>query len=321
MKVLITGGCGFIGSTVVRKFVDAEHDVHVFDTLAYSGFLEHIAGLAVTFTKGDLRRKEDIDSLFKTQGSFDLVVHIAAESSVDKSIKGFEDFITTNVLGSSYLFDACRVHGVPRTINFNTDEIYGHLPTNEGMFTEQTPLAPRNLYSASKAAQYMFANAFKETHKLPVINVCPSNCFGPRQLPEKLLPRAIYLMLNHKPVPVYGTGLNVREWLFVEDLADAILLLSEKGVIGETYNIGSDNERTNLDILHLMQQVAQSEMSIEFIEDRKGHDFRYSVDCSKIKALGWEPKTPLQDALKVTVDWYKENQDWLFTNYVKVWGE
>lgn len=321
MKVLITGGCGFIGSTVVRKFVNIGCDVYVFDALAYSGFLEHIKGLAATFIKGDLRKKDDIEHVFETYGSFDLVVHVAAESSVDKSIKGFEDFITTNVLGSAYLFDACLRYGVPKTINFNTDEIYGHLPTHEGMFTEQTPLAPRNLYSASKAAQYMFANAFKETHKLPVVNVCPSNCFGPRQLPEKLLPRALYLMMKRKPIPVYGTGLNVREWLFVEDLADAILLLAEKGVAGETYNIGSDNERTNLDILHLMQQSAQVDMSLEFIEDRKGHDFRYSVDSSKIKSLGWKPKTQLQDALKITVDWYRENQDWLFTNYVKVWGE
>jgi dTDP-glucose 4,6-dehydratase len=321
MKVLITGGCGFIGSSVVRKFVDAGHDVHVFDTLTYSGFAEHIAGLNVKFTKGDLRRKDNIEYVFTNYGPFDLVVHVAAESSVDRSIETFEDFITTNVLGSAYLFEACRETEVPRVINFGTDEIFGHLPTNEGSFTESTPLAPRNLYSASKAAQVMFANAFKETHKLPIINVCPSNCFGPRQLPEKLLPRAICLMMKEKPIPVYGTGLNVREWLFVEDLADAVLLLSEKGVIGETYNVGSNNERTNLDILHLMQNVAEMHMDIEFIEDRKGHDFRYSVDFTKIKSLGWLPKTPLQDALKVTVGWYKNNKDWLFTNYEKVWGE
>ena len=321
MKTLITGGCGFIGSSVVRKFLEAGHEVHVFDTLTYSGFREHIAGLGVNFTKGDLRRKDNIVYVFDNYGPFDCVVHIAAESSVDKSIENFEDFITTNVLGTSYLLEACRAFGVPKIINFGTDEVYGHLPNSEGQFTETTPIAPRNLYSASKASQLLIAKAFIETHKLPVINVCPSNCFGPRQLPEKLLPRSLYLMMNNRPLQVYGTGLNVREWLFVEDLAEAILLLSEKGVVGETYNIGSDNERTNLDILNTLARVSNLDISIEFIPDRKGHDFRYSVNSAKVKALGWSPKTSLEDALLTTVSWYKQNKVWLDENYKRVWGE
>lgn len=321
MKTLITGGCGFIGSTVVRKFVEAGHDVHVFDALTYSGFHEHIVGLGVSFSKADLRRTDNIVHIFDTYGPFDCVVHIAAESSVDRSIEKFDEFITTNVLGTSYLLEACRALEVPRVINFGTDEVYGHLPSHEGTFTESTPLAPRNLYSASKASQLLMARAFRETHNLPVINICPSNCFGPRQLPEKLLPRSLYLMMKNLPLQVYGTGDNVREWLFVEDLADAVLLLSEKGELGETYNIGSDNERTNLDILTTLSQVAGLEMKVEYIPDRKGHDFRYSVDSSKIKSLGWSPKTSLEEALRKTVSWYTENQKWLDTNYKKVWGE
>jgi len=320
MKVLITGGCGFIGSTVVRRFLDQGYEVHVFDTLSYSGFKEHISGLDVKFFKADLRRKDNIEHVFSNFGPYELVVHIAAESSVDKSISNFEDFITTNVLGSSYLFEACRETEVPKVINFATDEIFGHLPTHDGCFTETTPIAPRNLYSASKASQLLFANAFRETHKLPVINVCPSNCFGPRQLPEKLLPRALYLMMNSKPVPVYGNGLNVREWLFVEDLADAIILLSEKGEIGETYNIGSDNERSNLDILHAVQRLSGLYLHLNFIEDRKGHDFRYSVDCTKLKKLGWAPRTDLDEALSKTLNWYKDNRNWLEKTYENFWG-
>lgn len=320
MRVLITGGCGFIGSTIVRKFISEDCDVHVFDTLSYSGFKEHIAGLDVKFIKGDLRRKDNIEHVFSKYGPYDLVVHVAAESSVDKSIESFEDFITTNVLGSSYLFEACRSLEVPKIINFGTDEIYGHLPTTDGSFTESSLIAPRNLYSASKASQFLFANAFKETHNLPVINICPSNCFGPRQLPEKLLPRALYLMMNKKPVPLYGNGLNVREWLYVEDLANAVLLLAEKGQIGETYNVGSDNERSNIDILHTLQKVSGLDLHIDFIEDRKGHDFRYSVDSSKIKKLGWAPSRNLDLALAETVSWYRDNQIWLSSAYQNLWG-
>jgi dTDP-glucose 4,6-dehydratase len=320
MKVLITGGCGFIGSTVVRKFLDKGYDVDVLDALAYSGFRSHLDGLKVRLFEDDLRSKVDVSDVIK-YGFYDLVVHVAAESSVDKSINNFEDFITTNVLGSSYLFNACRLHNVPKLINFSTDEVYGHLPTREGSFSESTPIAPRNLYSASKASQLLFANAFRETHQLPLINVCPSNCFGPRQLPEKLLPRALWLMMNQKPVPLYGNGLNVREWLYVEDLADAIVLLAEKGQVGETYNIGSDNERSNLDILHTLQRVSGLDLQIQFIEDRKGHDFRYSVDSSKIRKLGWKPSKDLEQSLMNTVSWYMENADWLKDTYLDLWGD
>lgn len=321
MKVLITGGCGFIGSAVVRRFLSAGYDVHVLDILSYSGFREHISDLNVNFIKEDLRKKEKIKNIFNKYGPYNLVVHVAAESSVDKSINNFDDFITTNILGSSYLFEACMHSNVPKIINFCTDEIYGHFVTAEGSFTESSPILPRNLYSASKAAQFLFANAFKETHNLPIINVCPSNCFGPRQLPEKLLPRALYLMMNNKSVPVYGNGLNVREWLYVEDLADAILLLSENGKIGETYNVGSDNEKSNLDVLHILEKASGFKLNIQFIEDRKGHDFRYSVDSSKIKKLGWAPQRSMELALSETVEWYRNNKKWFSSAYQNIWKE
>lgn len=319
MTVLITGGCGFIGSQVVREYLKSGHKVVVFDNLGYSGFADHIKDTDAYFVKGDLRNKADLEFLFSLQGPFDLVVHIAAESSVDKSIKDYGDFISTNVLGASNLFSLCVEKRVPKVINFATDEIFGQLNPGDPSFSEQSQIKPRNIYSASKAAQYLFANAFKETFNLPVINVCPSNCYGPRQLPEKLLPRMIYLIENGKDLPVYGTGLNIREWLFVGDVASAVMLLGEKGVVGETYNIGSENERSNLDILKTLGEIMDKEIHISFIEDRKGHDFRYSVNCDKIKALGWKPSTSLEQGLETTVEWYRENWSWLETNYKAIW--
>lgn len=320
MRVMITGGCGFIGSQLVREFVSRGDRVTVFDCLTYSGFKEHLDGVEAGFFKGDLRNTSDIVSCFNLSHGFDLVIHAAAESSVDKSIQGCQDFITSNIQGSVNLFEVCLDRNVQKIVNFGTDEVYGHLGTEDSSFTEKTPINPRNPYSASKAGQLMFAKAYFETHKLPVVNVCPSNCFGPRQLPEKLLPRMIYLLSKNKELPVYGTGKNIREWLFVEDVAKAVATVAEKGVIGETYNIGSDNENTNLDILTILGKVMGVEPVFKFIEDRKGHDFRYSVNFSKLKKLGWNPSANLEESIKTTVEWYRNHFEWLETNYKKIWA-
>lgn len=201
----------------------------------------------------------------------------------------------------------------------NTDEIYGHLTKEGESFTELTPIQPRNIYSASKASQVLMGQAFHLTHGLPIVTVCPSNCYGPRQMPDKLLPRMIYLLNKDKALPVYGTGANVREWLFVEDLAEALVLLNNLGVPGETYNAGSSNEMANLDILKLLSAKMEKELNIEFIVDRKGHDFRYSVNFDKLQALGWKPKTSLEDGLGKTIKWYLSNLSWLEMNYKKMW--
>jgi dTDP-glucose 4,6-dehydratase len=319
MKVLITGGCGFIGSQVVREFVNAGYKTVVFDSLEYSGFKQHLNDVDCTFFQGNLKNIEDIKDVFVEYGCFDIVIHAAAESSVDKSIKGYEDFIMTNILGSANLFQVCLQYKVPKIVNFGTDEVYGHLKRGDSSFTEDTPINPRNIYSASKASQLLFANAFKETFDLPIVNICPSNCYGPRQLPEKLLPRMMYLIETDKDLPIYGTGQNIREWLFVEDAARAVRAVAEKGIIGETYNVGSENEKSNLAIISILGNILNKSYSINFVEDRKGHDFRYSVDCSKIKKLGWEPQVDIQSGLEKTVKWYKENWIWLEENYKAVW--
>lgn len=326
MKVLITGGLGFIGSELVRKFSEykysPENQVVVFDNLSYSGFYEHIKAVRdVTVYNGDLNDKSSIESCFHQYNGFDLVIHAAAESAVDKSIKNYEDFINTNIMGSANLFSVCTQFCIPKVINFGTDEIFGHLDSESASFNESSPIKPRNVYSASKAAQVLMAQAFKETHNLQVINVCPSNCYGPRQLPEKLLPRMIYLLRQGKELPIYGTGKNIREWLFVSDVADAIKVIALEGKIGELYTIGSNNEMSNLDVLNLLAQGMGVVPKFKFIDDRKGHDFRYSIDFSKIRALGWEPKTSLVPGLRETISWYDRNSEWLETQYKKMWKD
>lgn len=326
MKVLITGGAGFIGSQIVRDQLSLHTDgIVVLDKFTYSGFSEHMPEDAVTWKdlkvfSGDLADKHVVNSLFQKYEGFDLVIHVAAESSVDKSINTYDDFINSNILGSANLFKACLDHKVPKIINFGTDEIYGDLHPGDPAFTEGTHVKPRNIYSASKAGQVHMAEAFFHTFGLPVVTICPSNCYGPRQLPEKLLPRMIYLMGKDQPLPVYGTGKNIREWLFVEDVSAAVTLLAEKGIPGERYNVGSGNERTNLEILQMLADRSGKPLNVKFVEDRKGHDFRYAIDYSKIAMLGWKPSTSLDEGLSKTLDWYKENSDWLEQQYHKIWN-
>jgi len=319
MKVLITGGAGFIGSQIVRDMLPRSERVIVFDKFTYSGFREHLPETPkLTVYKGDLAGP-DIPNIFLKFNGFDLVIHVAAESSVDKSISVYDEFINSNILGSANLFKMCLAFKVPKVINFGTDEIYGDLKPGDDAFTELTPVKPRNIYSASKAGQVHMAEAFHHTFGLPVVTICPSNCYGPRQLPEKLLPRMIHLMNKGEPLPVYGTGKNIREWLFVEDVSSAVRLLAEKGVAGERYNVGSGNERTNLEILQTLADMMGKDLNVKFIEDRKGHDFRYAIDYSKIAALGWRPETDLPDGLGKTIEWYKEHAGWLENQYNKIW--
>lgn len=333
MKTLfITGGAGFIGSCMVRKLL-AEGTTHVinYDLLTYAGNLDSIPtpdGDRHVFVQGDIR---DADKLAKTFDDYcpDAVIHFAAESHVDRSIDGPSQFIQTNVVGTQTLLDACLAHYRSRSadqksefrfIGVSTDEVYGSLD-NEGYFTESTPYAPSSPYSASKAASDHLVRAWQTTYGLPTILTNCSNNYGPYQFPEKLVPLMTLNAIEGKPLPVYGDGTNVRDWLHVEDHCDAILTVLKSGKIGETYNVGGNCERSNIDLVraicHAVHEEAPSiahgcEDLIEFVRDRPGHDQRYAIDASKIRnELGWEPRRTLETELRNTVSWYLENRDWV----------
>ena len=319
MKILVTGGAGFIGSNFVYYELDnyPNDEVICLDKLTYAGNLETLEvamkNPKFKFVKGDIADRAFVDELFASEKP-DVVVNFAAESHVDRSIENPEIFLQTNVIGTSVLMDACRKYGNIRYHQVSTDEVYGDLPLNRPdlFFTETTPLHTSSPYSASKASADLLVQAYYRTYKLPVTISRCSNNYGPYHFPEKLIPLMIANALNDKKLPVYGKGENVRDWLYVEDHCSAIDLIIRKGKIGEVYNIGGHNERTNLEVVKtIIKELGKSEDLIEFVTDRPGHDRRYAIDPTKIhNELGWLPATKFDDGIKKTIDWYLTHKSW-----------
>lgn len=314
-KILVTGGAGFIGSNYINTKLSSSDDLIVnLDKLTYAGNLENLKQVEsksnYKFVKGDITNSELIDYLF-TKYKFTHVVNFAAESHVDRSILGSQIFYTTNVIGTNVLLETARRHGVEKFLQVSTDEVYGSLGP-EGLFTETTPLSPNSPYSSSKASADMMALSFYHTFDMPIVLTRCSNNYGPLQFPEKLIPLMIINALNDKKLPVYGDGMNVRDWIYVIDHNKAIDLVLEKGTVGEVYNIGASREMPNINIIKLiLNKLGKSEDLIEFVADRLGHDRRYAIDSSKIQnELGWSPKFDFENAIENTIDWYLNNKNW-----------
>ena len=331
MRLLITGGMGFIGSAVVRLAIERGHHVINVDCLTYAGFSENVAKVAndskYKFEECDIRIKKNLDDIF-IKHSPDCVIHLAAETHVDRSIDDPAEFITTNVNGTFNMLETMRSYWKAkgycnsfRFVHVSTDEVYGSLSNDNNIkFLENTPYNPRSPYSASKASSDHLVRAWYNTYDLPIIITNCSNNYGPYHYPEKLVPVVILNAIAEKKIPIYGTGENIRDWLYVKDHAKALLLVLEKGTIGRSYNIGSENECTNLELvkkicrildkLHPRNKGLYSDL-ITFVNDRPGHDERYAIDPNRIyQELGWRPSVTLEDGLKKTVKWYLENKDW-----------
>ncbi|MBC7339110.1 MAG: dTDP-glucose 4,6-dehydratase [Firmicutes bacterium] len=315
MRVLVTGGAGFIGSNFIRYCLRVYPDWYVvnFDKLTYAGNLENLAGIdegRYSFVRGDIADPVAVEAVF-SQG-FDVVVNFAAESHVDRSILDPAPFMRTNVLGTQVLLDAARSHGVVLLVQVSTDEVYGSLEECEPPFTEDSPLAPNSPYAASKAAADMLARAWWNTYRVPVIITRCCNNFGPYQFPEKLIPLVITNAIQDLPIPVYGDGRNIRDWIHVEDHCRAIAAVIERGSPGEIYNIGAGCEVRNIDLVRrILLLLGKSESLIQFVSDRPGHDRRYAIDASRIRReLGWVPTRPLAEALPEVIDWYVANEGW-----------
>lgn len=319
MKLLVTGGAGFIGSNFVYYILNNHKDDEVvcLDALTYAGNLatldKAMKNPNFKFVKGNIADRELVFNLFENE-KFDIVVNFAAESHVDRSIENPEIFLKTNILGTQVLMDACRKYGIQRYHQVSTDEVYGDLPLDRPdlFFTEETPIHTSSPYSASKASADLLVLAYYRTFGLPVsISRC-SNNYGPFHFPEKLIPLMIINALADKRLPVYGKGENVRDWLYVEDHCAAIDLIIRNGRVGNVYNIGGHNEKTNLEVVKtILEKLGKPESLIDYVTDRPGHDMRYAIDASKIEAeLGWSPKTMFNDGIDKTVTWYLENQEW-----------
>ena len=315
MNILVTGGAGFIGSCFVRHMLNKHSDYKIInlDALTYCGNLENLDDIKnnpnYTFVHGNICDRNLVRDLVS---EVDCVINFAAESHVDNSIKTPEIFVETNVQGTLNLLQASKELGVDRFLQVSTDEVYGTLGRT-GFFYETTPLAPNSPYSASKAGADLLVRAYYETYKMPVLNTRCSNNYGPYQYPEKLIPFFISKLLKGEKVPVYGDGLNVRDWLYVYDHCEAIDTVLHKGKIGEVYNIGGHNEKTNLEITHLiLDAMGKDESFIEYVTDRLGHDRRYAISNDKITSeLGWQPSLTFEEGIKLTIDWYLNNQDWM----------
>lgn len=317
MKLLVTGGAGFIGSNFIHYMLAQHADMQIvnFDALTYAGNLENLASIEkekrYRFLKGDITSPEDIQVAFKSQ-AFDAIVHFAAESHVDRSLHlGPDNFILTNILGTQRLLDACREFSVPRFVHVSTDEVYGSLE-HTGRFSEKTPLQPNNPYAASKAASDFMVRAAVKSHGLNAVITRCSNNFGPYQFPEKLIPLMIANAIEDKPLPVYGDGLQVRDWIYVRDHCRGVDLVLQRGQPGEIYNIGGRHDVPNLEVIRmLLKLLNKPEALIQYVNDRPGHDRRYAMDTTKIETeLGWEPEFNFEIALRRTVDWYLANRSW-----------
>ncbi|HFC77017.1 MAG TPA: dTDP-glucose 4,6-dehydratase [Candidatus Moranbacteria bacterium] len=315
MKILVTGGAGFIGANYVRYILEKYSNDKIInlDALTYAGNLDNLKDVEnnpnYKFVHGNITDKELVNKLVK---DVDVVVHFAAESHVDRSIKDSDAFVRTNVNGTLNLLEACKNNGNKRFHHVSTDEVYGSLKKDDPAFNEKTAYDPRSPYSASKASSDHLVRAYFHTHNLPITISNCSNNYGPYQFPEKLIPLFVTNLIEGKKIPVYGTGENIRDWLHVKDHCIAIDKIVCEGKIGETYCVGGNAEKTNLEITHkILELMNADENSIEYVEDRKGHDKRYAIDFSKIKnELNWEPSVSFEEGIKETVEWYKNNQDW-----------
>jgi len=331
VKILVTGGAGFIGSAVVRLALKRGHSIVNVDALTYAASLDTVASFDKSsnyyFEHADIRNCDALDAIFENHQP-DVVMHLAAESHVDRSIDAPADFIETNVNGTFNMLEAARsyweAYGKPETFRFHhisTDEVFGSLPNDLSVqFTEQTPYDPRSPYSASKASSDHLVRSWYETYGLPVVLTNSSNNYGPYHFPEKLVPVIILNALAAKPLPIYGNGSNIRDWLYVEDHAEALLLVLEKGTNGRSYNISGENERTNLELVQTLckvldrlkpRTIGSYKELIKFVQDRPGHDARYAIDPSRIRdELGWRPSVTIEEGLEKTVQWYLDNEDW-----------
>ncbi len=319
MTIIVTGGAGFIGANFVYHMLAAHPDYRIIciDSLTYAGNLstlkEAMKNPNFRFCKADICDRETIDRIFEEEHP-DIVVNFAAESHVDRSIENPDIFLRTNIIGTSVMMDACRKYGIKRYHQVSTDEVYGDLPIDRPdlMFTEQTPIHTSSPYSSSKAGADLLVLAYHRTYGLPVTISRCSNNYGPYHFPEKLIPLMIVNCLHDKPLPVYGKGENIRDWLYVEDHCRAIDLIIHEGKVGEVYNVGGHNEMSNIDIVKLiLKELEKPESLITYVADRKGHDMRYAIDPSKIHSeLGWLPETKFADGIKKTIKWYLEHRDW-----------
>ena len=324
MKILVTGGAGFIGSCFIRHILNKYKDYKVInlDALTYAGNIENLDDVKdnknYTFIHGNICDKKLVTDI---AAEIDCIVNFAAESHVDRSITGPEIFIETNVKGTLNLLQSAKECGIQRYLQVSTDEVYGSLGKT-GYFYETTPLSPNSPYSASKASADMLVRAYYETYKLPILITRCSNNYGPYQYPEKLIPFFISKLLKGEKVPVYGDGLNVRDWLFVYDHCSAIDTVLHNGRVGEVYNIGGHNEKTNMEITKLiLNAMGKDESSIEYVKDRLGHDRRYAISNDKIqKELGWSPSVTFEEGIKLTIDWYLNNQEWMKNIEEKISG-
>jgi len=314
---LITGGCGFIGSNFVLHVLETYPDVSIvnLDLLTYAGNFENLQDTAPygdrhRFVRGDIADRKLVDDLLSERP--DAVINFAAESHVDRSILDASAFVQTNVLGTQVLLDSCRAHGIGRFLQISTDEVYGSLGPTDRAFTEEHQLAPNSPYAASKAAADLLVRAYHKTHGMDVVITRCSNNYGPFQFPEKLIPLMISNALQDKELPVYGDGLNVRDWIHVVDHCRAVDLVLRKGVSGEIYNIGGNSEYPNIDIVkYILARLTKPESLLRFVKDRPGHDRRYAMDASKLKsALGWEPAISFEDGMNRTISWYIEHEAW-----------